>query len=86
VLDAFTQEAVLAYLATDDAEGRGHTASHLATALCGPATSVWEASERPALADTLLHEWVEQGLLEVAGYIYLQTACLARYRLPRQET
>jgi len=54
VLEAFTQEAVMAYLAIDDAEGRGHTASHLATALCGPATSVWEASERPALADTLL--------------------------------
>ena len=83
MLEKFTLEAVLAHLKEDDAEGRGLLASTVATALCGPPASVEEALERPALAERILQEWVEQGLLEIAGYIYLHSGRLARYRLPR---
>lgn len=75
------ENTVLALLRQDDAEGRGYTAATIATKLCGPPHNPLQAAEQRVLAEAVIQSLLDQGRLQVAGYLYLKRGKVPRYKL-----
>ncbi len=75
------ESAVLALLHQDDAEGQGYTAATIATKLCGPPHDPLQAAEQRALAEAVIQSLLNQGRLQIAGYLYLKGGKVPRYKL-----
>lgn len=73
--------AILALLRQDDAGGQGYTAATIATKLCGFPHNPLQAAEQRALAEAVIESLLEQGKLQIAGYLYLKGGKIPRYKL-----
>jgi hypothetical protein len=75
-----TERAVLTLLSQDDAEGLGYTAATIGTSLLGIPHSPLQAAQRLALAEKVVESLLEQGRLQIAGYLYLAGGKVPRYK------
>ena len=73
--------AVLALLRQDDAGGQGYTAGTIASKLCGFPHNPLQAAEQRALAEAVIQSLLDQGRVQVAGYLYLKGGKVPRYKL-----
>jgi len=79
--EALVEDAVLALLREDDANGQGYTAGTIASRLWGFPHNPLQAAEHCALAEAVIQSLMEQGRLQVAGYLYLKGGKIPRYKL-----
>jgi len=79
--EVLVEGAVLALLRQDDAGGQGYTAGTIATKLCGFPHNPLQAAQQRALAEAVIESLMDQGRLQVAGYLYLKGGKVPRYKL-----
>ena len=81
MVKVLAEGTVLTLLGQDDAGGQGYTAATIATKLCGPPYNPLQATEQRAMAEAVIQSLLEQGKLQIAGYLYLKGGKIPRYKL-----